>query len=303
MNRFKDLVQEEIANIRELLVYYEATKYPGKDVLIEGKKVFDEVVSKKDTMEFYEKVYELKDDFLDYIDYCEDVQKFFENQKKFFDDALKKIGIYNKNKTYVLDQEAIELIGKINSIVTSKEPYSQVPQLPSLIEGFSNRFTDLLEVECAPVRNIIESDCEKVLNDLHLYEFEDELSGKFKKRFNELIQRLDNANNFYEAVAMKEESDRLKMRCFDEISKEIERRRPVVHKKVDGGTDLGDGTAGVGGRTHQIYRNRKTKTVSIANILRGAKTIENKEDIEGLLDDIRKKLNEELVENTMIKLV
>ena len=124
-----------------------------------------------------------------------------------------------------------------------------------------------------------------------------------KKRFNELIQRLDNANNFYEAVAMKEESDRLKMRCFDEISKEIERRRPVVHKKVDGGTDLGDGTAGVGGRTHQIYRNRKTKTVSIANILRGAKTIENKEDIEGLLDDIRKKLNEELVENTMIKLV
>lgn len=297
MIRFKDMANGETANIRELLVYYEGAKYPGKEVLTEGKRIFDEVVNLKDTMEFYEKAYELKDDFLDYADLSEDVKKFFKNQKKFFDDALRKIEIYNKNKTYVLDKSVIDLIEKIKVIVSSKEPYSQIPQLPGLIEEFSEGFTVLLEVECGPVRKVIESDCEKVLNDLDLYEFKDEFSSKFKKKFDELINRLDSVNNFYEAIAMKEESDRLKMRCFNETSEEVERRRPVEPPII------GPGTTVIQVPPTPIYITRKTKNISLANILHGAKTIESKDDIEGLLDDIRKKLNEELVENTIIKLV
>lgn len=301
MNRFKDLTQGEIASIRELLVYYKQANYPGKNILEEGRKVFDEVISIKDTMEFYEKCYELKDDFLDYVDYSEDVKKFFKNQKKFFDDALEKIEIYNKNKTYVLDEQAIDLIKKINEVVRSKEPYSKIPQLPGLIEEFSNRFTDLLEVECEPVRKVIQSDCEKVLNELSLYEFKDELSAKFQKRFDDLISRLDRANNFYEAIAMKEESDRLKMRSFEEISKEVERRKPPVVSNpqpvIGGGTDI------IRGEKPPVYKIKKTKNISIANILHGAKTIETEADIDELLKDIKAKLKQELNEDTRIKLV
>jgi hypothetical protein len=292
MNRFKSLAKEEISNIRELLVHYEQHNYPGKNVLVDGKNVFEEVVSKKDTMEFYEKAYGVKEDFLDYVDCSEDVKKFFKNQKKFFDDALKKNEIYNKNKTYVLDQQVIGLIEKINVIVTSKEPYSQIPQLPGIIEEFALKFTELLEVECQPVRKVVKSDCEKVLSDLDLYNFKDELNGKFKKKFNELIQRLDSANNFYEAIAMKEESDRLKMRCFDEISVEVEKvekREPTV---VPGPNP---------GKKPPVIK--KTKKISIMNMLHGAKTIESEADIEDLLNDIRSKLKQELNEDTRIKLV
>mgnify|MGYP000858737724 FL=1 len=301
MNRFKDLTQGEIASIRELLVYYKQANYPGKNILDEGKKIFDETISIKDTMEFYEKCYELKDDFLDYVDYSEDVKKFFKNQRKFFDNALEKIEIYNKNKTYVLDEQAIDLIQKINEIVRSKEPYSKISQLPGLIEEFSNRFTDLLEVECEPVRKVIQSDCEKVLNELSLYEFKDELSAKFQKRFDDLISRLDRANNFYEAIAMKEESDRLKMRSFEEISKEVERRKPPVvpnpEPVVGGGADI------IRGKKPPVYKTKKTKNISIANILHGAKTIETEADIDELLKDIKAKLKQELNEDTRIKLV
>lgn len=303
MNRFKDLTQGEVANIRELLVYYQQANYPGKDVLDAGKKVFDEIISRKDTVEFYEKSYELKEDFLDYVDHSDDVKKFFKNQKKFFDDALKKIEIYNKNKTYVLDEQAIELIEKIKAIVANKEPYSQVPQLPALIEEFSKRFTELLEVECEPVRKVIQSDCEKVLNELSLYEFKDELSSKFKKIFDDLIDRLDGANNFYEAIAMKEESDRFKMRSFEEISVEVEKRKPPVEANPDLKPGVGGGVDVIGGGKTSPYTPRKTKNISIANILHGAKTIETEADIDELLMDIKAKLKEELNENTIIKLV
>lgn len=304
MNRFKELAQAEVSKIRELLVYYEQANYPGKDILDKGKKVFSEVINIKDTMEFYGKAYELKDEFLDYVDYSEDVKKFFKNQKKFFDDALRKIEIYNKNKTYVLDEQAINLIQKIKRIVTSKEPYSQIPQIPGLIEEFSNRFVDLLEVECNPVRKVIQSDYEKVFNELSLYDYKnelEELSSKFKNRFDELITRLDSANNFYEAIAMKEESDRLKMRCFEEIAKEVEKRKPPVtpttETGIDGGADV------ISGGNTIVYKTKRTKNVSIANILHGAKTIETEADIDELLKEIKAKLKQELNEDTRIKLV
>lgn len=301
MNRFKDLAKGETANIRELLVHYEVANYPGKDVLENGKKIFDEVFSLTDSMEFYEKAYELKDEYLDYIDYSEDVKKFFKNQKKFFDDALKKIEIYEKNKTYVLDEQAITLIKKINSIVISKQPYSQIPQLPGLIEEFSERFTMLLEVECEPVRKVIQSDCEILLKELSSYEFKDELYNTFKKKFDDLVERLDRANNFFEAIAMKEESDRIKMRSFEEISKEVERRKPKVEPTPYPG--IGGGSGVIGDEKPPVYTPRKTKNVSIANILHGAKTIETEADIDELLKDIKAKLKLELDENTRIKLV
>jgi hypothetical protein len=299
MNRFKDLANGEIANIRELIVHYEQASYPGKEILIDGKKAFDEITRIKDTVEFYEKSYELKEDLLDYVDYADEVKKFFKNQKKFFDDALRKIEIYNKNRTYVLDKEAIDLIHKVKAIVTSKEPYSQIPQLPGLVEEFSKKFTILLEVECEPVKKVIQSDNEKVLDELNLYEFKDELYSKFKKTFEDLLERLDGANNFYEAIAMKEESDRFKMRCFEEISKEVERRKPPVVPPIN---------PNPGGDRPDIEPIRpviikQTKNVSIANILHGAKTIETEADIDELLRDIKVKLKQELNEDTRIKLV
>lgn len=303
MNRFKDFARSEAANIRELLVHYGNAKYPGQDILLDGKKAFDEVLGLNDSMEFFKKAYELKDDFLHYADYSDDVKKFFKNQKKFFDDALSKVDTYNKNKTYVLDKQAIDNIEKIRAIVESKEPYSSIPKLPGLAEEFSSRFTELLEIECEPVRNVIENDYEKVVKELKIYDFKEEFSDKFKRRFDELLDRLDSANNFYEAIAMKEESDRLKMRCFDEISREAERRKPIDPPASPSGGGLGGGTSTIGGGTTPIYRAKRTKNISIANMFHGAKNLESKEDIEKLLNDIRKKLIEELDEDTIIKLI
>lgn len=303
MNRFKELIRGEAANIRELLVHYEQANYPGKDVLLDGKETFEELLNINDTMEFYERAFELEDELLDYAEYSEDVKKFFKNQRKFFDDAIKKIEIYNKNKTYVLDKEAADIIKKIHGIVSSKEPYSNIPKLPALIEEFSNRFTELLEIECEPVRKVVESDYERVMNELNLYEFKNEFSSNFKKKFEDLLERLDSANNFYEAIAMKEESDRLKIRCFDEISREVDISRPIAPPELKTDTDKPDTNISHEDNVTPAYRIRRTKNVSIANILHGAKTIESKKDIEELLNDIRNKLNEEFEENTVIKLV
>ncbi|MGI6485698.1 MAG: hypothetical protein ACOX15_05150 [Tepidanaerobacteraceae bacterium] len=58
-----------------------------------------------------------------------------------------------------------------------------------------------------------------------------------------------------------------------------------------------------GGEGNGVYITKKTVNISIANIFHGAKTIESEEDIEELLDYLRKQLKTELKENTILKLI
>jgi len=298
MERFKDFVGNEISLIRELLVRYEKVNYPGKKIMVEGRQAFEKIIHIKDVKVFFEKANELNDDFIDYEEGAEVVKTFFKNQKKYFDDALEKIAIFDANKTYVLDEQAIAIIGQIKSIIQQEKPYGNIPKLPGLIEEFSQRFVELLEVECKPVREVIDGDWQKVKAEVNQYEFKDQLLGKFNTLFNDLLTRIDGANNFYEAIAMKEESDRIKLRCFTDISREIEKRERMANIEKQKTTGVVNEVS-----KKAEYVARKTVNVSINNMLHGANTIENQADIERMLSGIRKRLEAELKENIIIKLV
>lgn len=294
MNRFKELSSGELSGIRELLVRYETYQYPGKTVLDKGKELFEEIIAIKDPKEFFEKLYDVKEDLLKYEEEVFDVKKFFENQKDPFDKAVKQLDIYKNNKTYVIDTETIRIIREIEVIVNSPNPYSNITKLPELTNKFIERFADLLKEECKPIRAVIESDWEKVKKELEHHDFKDELYESFKESFNDLFTRLDSTNNFFEAIAMKTESDRLKLTCFEAIDKKKK------EKKKDDGAH-GPGVINGGGEAE--YKPRKTKKISMANILHGARTLETKEDIDDLLNYIREKLEEELGEDSIIKLI
>ena len=294
MIRFKELSNYELSKIRELLVRYEEKSYPGKDVLDKGRKLFEDISQINDATGFFEKLYEAKEELLDYEEEVFDVKKFFKNQKEQFDKAVKQLGIYDKNKTYVIDRETIKLVKEMETIVKLANPYSHISRLPSLINDFVSRFTTLLEEECKPVRDVIESDWNKVNDELELYDFKDELSTGFNNKYRELLERLDTSHNFYEAIAMKEESDRLKMRCFEEIKKiALEKRKERDNEKQPEKSGEGKG----------VYITKKTINVSVANIFHGAKTIESENDIEELLEYLRKQLKDELKENTVLRLI
>jgi hypothetical protein len=84
------------------------------------------------------------------------------------------------------------------------------------------------------------------------------------------------------------------MRCFEEIKKtalEKSKERDIEKQPVNTGEGNG------------VYVTKKTVNISIANIFHGAKTIESEEDIEELLDYLRKQLKTELKENTILKLI
>lgn len=299
MNRFKELLASEKNKINVLLVQYRNTFYPGQDVLQDGKESIEQLLNISDTTSFYNKAKQLQNDFLDYAEDVEPVKAFFETQRDIYDDAVKRLNIFEKNQTYVTDQKVTGFIESISKIVKHKEPYKNIHQLPGLIKEFDELFVELLEKECEPIKNVIESDYQTVLEELNKYEeIKSTFFNQFKNNFDGIKDRLNRVNNFYEAIAMQTESDRLKVRCIDDIANEVERRKPTVTPPT-----VPTGTGGATVIDPIVEYKAKTKTISKNTILRGTKTIENTEDIEAVLDEIRKQLQKELEDASVIKLV
>jgi hypothetical protein len=295
MRRTKKFMEDEAGQIKALLENYKYAAYPGRGILDEGARLFAELAKIKDTGEFFAALQERKERLLDFGENFQDVNRFFDpagKQREIFDRALRVVKIFQKNKTYVLDRTAIDTYGQIELIVNIQEPYSDIPKLPELVGKFNDIFGQLLEQECRPVRQVVESDYGKVKEEMAAYAVADKFGGKFKQGYEDLLDRLDRANNFYEAIAMKEESDRLKLRYMEEIVREAERRKAEKEKEKGGG-----------GVVVPPPKKKRTVTISMANILHGARNIESQADLDKLLADIRVRLEEKLADDTILKIV
>ena len=110
---------------------------------------------------------------------------------------------------------------------------------------------------------------------------------------------------------MSDLSDKLKLKWIKEIVTEDEREKRIKAKEIE--------TASRVAETHRVDGNNtgyvaepvkpepevviKTKTLSMRELVRGQKVIKNTNDINEVVEALRKKLEEELEEDTIISLI
>ena len=292
MLRIKDFAIAELRDkndsIKDLLHEYTSARYPGKAVLESGKKLFEQLEKIKDIKAFYEYLQDEKEALIDYEEDVQDVKKFFKNQRTIFDKALKMLDIYEGNRSYVLDPETIKLVEDIENITKLQSPYSEIHKLPELIDQFTLCFVDLLTEECKPIHASIKADYDATYADLNRRSFKDDFAEKVRREFDALLDRLSRANNIYEAIAMQTESDRMKKRHIDSFIAE--------QARIDAESVVAKGKAA-------YVVTRKTKTVSIKSLFSGTNQVSSKQDIDCLLDDVRKKLEAQLEDNTTLQII
>ncbi|PWA10015.1 BREX system P-loop protein BrxC [Pueribacillus theae] len=296
MSRFKELIDREQKKIETLLENYKHHSYPGKDVLEEGQQIFEQLLSIQDTATFYKKARDYRRDLKDYASESQQVKDFFKSQRDIYDKAVKKLTIFESNRTYVHDEQLLDTVSQMEKIVKHATPYSNIQELPALYQTFDDRFIDLLSEECEPVKEKIEEDQQTVMDELNRHpEVKEIFTAHVLDQFMSLKDRLDRVNNFYEALAMEVESDRLKVRLIQDIQRKLidlhEKKKAVVPDK------------GVTGPSKPLKPMKRTKTLSKAQIMRGTTRIESREDIDHFLNELRVKLESELDEDTVITLV
>ena len=310
MRSFKNKAQDKLETFNDIMIEYRVNpKLPCKSLMEQAKKNLEELLAIKEPVEFFKTVDKKRDDLLDDADDTAPVFDFFKGgQKKIFEKALEQIQMFENSKTYVREQEIIDNVAQMETIVTAKNPFGQIQKLPDMSMKFVQQYGALLEKEAEAMRPIVEDDLQKVLNTLDEKEFAPVFRDKSLRAFEELKQKLDTSHEIAGVKNIRLESDTLKLRCLDEITEYEEAHRP----KVDPEPPINPVTPPTeGGNVPPVKpvappvqpKQKKRKNVSISNVA-GARTysIENEQDIDKFLAEMKQKLLRELDENTIITL-
>ncbi|KGM93221.1 BREX system P-loop protein BrxC [Clostridium botulinum] len=325
MGIFKEECKKELSRINEMLVNFTFKKpYPGEKILKDGKSLFTQIVDIKDTIDFFEEVYNLEDDFLDYVDNIDEVKGFFYKkdngnidfsskgeQRVIFDDALDKLNNYEDNKEYIVNDDIKAIIEEIREIIRMPKPYSKIPTIPLLIEKYSNKIIELLEEESVPVKGFIEMCRKEVFETLDGYDFKDKFKDNVIEEFNNLYNRVEGASNFAILSSMPDLAEKVKLKWIKEIVTEDETQKRMKAKKIEEANKIAEGLGDNQTKTDtSSYKVEpipevviKTKTLSMRELVKGQKTIKNNDDIDEVVENLRRKLRAELEKDTIISLV
>lgn len=292
--RFKQLLEHELEKIKNLLIKYRHRPYyPGETILREGQTLLNELIALRDTATFYNKVREHRHELRDFAEDKKEIEQFFKHQRDIFDDAYEKLTIYERNETFITDDAVQETAAQIKQIIKHVAPYSNIRLLPDLTRQFNEQYLALIEAECEPILKVIEEDSQFVQGTI---DHNDELKSKFGARFTQQFKALENqlntAQNISEVIATEAESERLKLRCMNEIDIFIESIE-VSEKEVN--------TENAAKET--VKPRRKMKTLSKNQMMKGSYSFQSEADIDQFVEQLRQKLIDELDDNTTVNLV
>ncbi|WP_347297577.1 BREX system P-loop protein BrxC [Dolosigranulum savutiense] len=289
-------LKKELDNLNN---YYSVQpKYPGKEVVNQGKKLMNTVLQTKYSKEFFTNIDNNKDDYFDFAEDYKLVKNFFSgNQKDIFEKAVKLIDIYEYSKTFVVDDNIEEVVTDITDILNNRNPYGQIFRLPELLEKFRSLYGSLLEEMQKPVDNAIRDAKYRVFEELEGKLCHDKLKGKFKRLFDEISNKAETCNNVATLQNIKIEADTLKIRCLNEIASEEVKLTSQKIEEVKGN----DNSYGVNTSTISTPKIKKNKIVSIKTINTASSwQLENEGDVKSYVEELEKKLIHLLEDNTII---
>lgn len=302
MKSFLGYAKDLKTQLEKLEIRYSTQpKYPGKPVIESGKKLLVDVLGMQYTGEFFSEICNKQDDYFDFAEDYEPVKKFFEGEQiTIFDKALKLMKIFDDSKTFVSDKKVEGTVAKIEGILRKSSPYSEIFKLPALLEEFSTAYVAILTEMEAPISNAIKEAKKRVFEDLdsRSEECRKKLSGLFTDKFNELTDKAEHCNNIAIMQNIKVEADALKIRCLNEIA---ETENALLAKKAE---EIAKGSKDDSAKIapqQPVKKQKKQKSISVKSVTSETTwRIENADDVERYVDDLKTKLMSKIEENTII---
>lgn len=285
-------------DLEKLDIYYATqSAYPGKNIILTGKKLMTDTMQMKYSAEFFAFVDQKKDDFLDFAEDYEPVKKFFAGeQKTLFDKALKLMKTYDDSKTFIVNGDIESVVKNVNDVLKKPSPYFEIFKLPELLDKFISLYGSLLKETQKPIDIAISDARQRVFEDLKDKKCHDKLADKYIRLFQEISDKANHCANIADLQNIKLEADALKVRCLNEISDE-EAKLIACEQSAEQFDNCDSET------TAPAVKVKKKKTLSIKSI-NAASTwqIENETDVKKYIDELEKELMNTLEEDTIINI-
>lgn len=279
----KDTLSTKLGRYETLLNEYSHDRYPQKEVVQNARDLMAGVLSQKnDNVALLKRLLAKQDDLLDATDDMEEIETFFKSQRTIFDSArvLQK-SLQDERDYFVTDADTTSKINEVASILGMAKPYTKIKDLSDLMQSIKTAYSVLLEQKKEEVRGIIIL----CMGDVHTLagvgsKAADEVR-KADERFSEYKQKVNDATSLTVLDAMITQLQNYK----DQVCKWIE---SILHEAPP------------------LPGEEKPKKQKIVQVRRydvfPVKRLTTKEDVDGYLETIRKKLYDTLEANDGIQI-
>ena len=304
-------------DLEKLEIRYQSQPlYPGKPLVLRGKKLMNEVSQLKNANEFFASVDSDRDEYLDFAEDYEPLKKFFSgDQITIFDRAIRLMAIYDDSRTFIVNKEIESIVEQVKAIMKKAAPFSDIFKLPGLLDEFSNTYSKVLDEMEAPVEEAIDDARKRVLQELEGKLCEEQLRNGYIDRFRELDEKANHCNNVATLQNIKIEADALKVRCLNEIAdlernllaRQVAKNEAKEDKKDTMISQLKEGEnpyESVSRKDMQVapmLTPKKQRTISIKSVnTETTWQLETADDVKRYVEELERKLLAQLEENTIV---
>ena len=278
----KDTLSTKLGRYETLLNEYSHDRYPQKDVVQNARDLMEGVLSQKnDNVALLKRLLAKQDDLRDATDDMEEIETFFKSQRTIFDSArvLQK-SLQDERDYFVTDADTTTKISEVSAILGMAKPYTRIKDLSDLMQSIKTAYGVLLEQKKEEVRGIITL----CMGDVHTLAGVGKAIEEVRKaddRFSEYKQKVADATSLTVLDAMITQLQNYK----DQVCKWIE---SILHEAPP------------------LPGEEKPKKQKIVQVRRydvfPVKRLTTKEDVDGYLETIRKKLYDTLEANDGIQI-
>ena len=281
-----DCLQSTLNKLNKIAGYYYISgsvyQYPGQDVKDEAITLIERLLRIRDIGEFFKEVSDSKDEFIVLAPKIEMVLDFFDGtQKEQFDEARKIITIYDNNKDYAdKTEELTTVVEKMVSILKSKEPYSEIHELPTLRKDLIDILTNMYDVKSEPIIKMINETISYIENEVKSYGVDESFGKPYIETCKNVILTLEKSNELKDIFAQQTRIDQLKDRFINALEYE---------KSKKNATD----------ETGEIVKEKIVKRTIIRtdSLMNHSYEINSKEDIDKYIEELKEKLIKEFEKN------
>ncbi len=259
-------------------------EYPGKNLVEEVVDLLQLITKVRDTSEFFEIVEEKTEQLQNHMPKIDSILEFFKgSQREQFDNAKKILSIYENNIDFIDKTEEIDNVVKnIKDIILMEEPFNDIHKLPTLRQQLIDLLAEMYDKKSKPIINLINEVITYIENETKTAKINLEFSTRYIDNCKNIIKRLETSNELKEIFAQETRVGQIKEEFFADL--EIEKQK-VLAGNLPEGTSV------------QI---KVRKTIKVDQIMNQSFEINNEEDIEKYLLELKVKLQKELEENEKI---
>lgn len=265
--------------------FYAKEKYPQKQVVIDAKGLMEDVLSqKKDNVALLNHMVQIQDDLFASLEDMEDVEAFFKAQKTVFDDARKQLEAIRKERDYfAADEDTVDIINTISSILAMEKPYPRIGELPELVQKVKKVYGEMLDLK----REEVNENIKQCMGDIHQLAEEARDAGMLLKQADTYFS--GKRDSVQEATSLTD-LDAMITRNLS-YKDNICRRMEVLSASAKQQTE--QITAGEKQTEKLVIKPKKITTLRRYDLC-GVKRLQSKEEVDKYVEGIREKLYQAL---------